>query len=136
MNKNKMAKIASIITAAAITTGASSGCGYVKGSNAEMYDNFENHEIKLVIIDSVLHKVEYSGIKTDNERYGVIETECGEVVEYPIKPDYGIYERFLISEEQTRGRVKPLTGLPTKYYYTECECVKTSTNENTNARTR
>lgn len=137
MNKSKMTKIASVIAAAAITTGANSGCMYAKDENAVMYDNFVNHKIEHVIIDTGLHKVEHAGIQIGNERYATIETECGEVVEYPIIPGYvSKYKRFTVPEEQTRKRVKPLTGLPTKYYYTECECVKTSTNENTSERTR
>lgn len=129
--KEKKLKVLSVIAAATVATGASSGCGYTKDENAVMYENFVNHKVEYVIIDSVLHEVEYAGIQSDNERYGTIETSCGKIVkDYPIKPSGSLaYSYFTKTEEQAREKIKPLTELPTKYYYTECECVKTNIDE-------
>lgn len=129
--KEKKLKVLSVIAAATVATGASSGCERPVSEYYIEYQKFLNHEITYVINNSVLHKVESAGIQTDNERYGTIETTCGEVIkDYPIKPQmYHRMTQFTSNEEQVRKHIKPLTELPTKYYYTECECVKTNTDE-------
>lgn len=141
MKKENMLKIASVIAAASITAGVGSGCEIPKSEDSIMYDNFVNQEIKYVIAknendDYILHKVKHAGIQVNNNRYGTIETECGEDIKnYPIYPDrHGRISYFTAGEQQIRNDIKPLTEIPTKYYYKECECVKINTNENTMTR--